>query len=79
MQGTFEAHHDFFTGKDYFTCIIKDATACCSRGIEFVPTEDYSYPGDYPNEGDMITVTGVFGTYEEGFKTYCTLWDASFG
>ena len=55
----------------YFACIIPDATACCSSGIEFERAGDYRYPGDYPEGGDDITVTGVFEMYEEyGMEYY---------
>ncbi len=59
------------TGKVYYSCIIKDATACCAQGIEFTLKE-----GDYPNQGDPIVVEGVFDTYYEGEYRYCTLVDA---
>lgn len=59
-------------------CQIKcGITACCAQGMEFVLTDDYSYPNDYPREGDEITVTGVFDTYMEGDYMYCTLRDAN--
>ena len=76
MDGTFASYHDEASDKYYFACIIQDATACCSQGIEFVLTEDYSYPDDYPTEGDEICVVGVFDTYTEGEFTYCTLRNA---
>ncbi len=64
------------SGKNYFTCIIKDATACCAQGIEFELTDDYIYPDDYPEDGDEITVAGTFDLYQEGGYTYGTLRDA---
>lgn len=79
MNGLFSSYHDEETGKDYFACIILDATACCSQGIEFVLTDDYTYPDDYPEEGGEICVSGVFDTYQEGDYTYCTLRDATLG
>ncbi len=65
------------TGKHYYACIIMDATACCAKGIEFILTDDYKYPEDYPSEGDDITVEGIFDTYEELDGMYCTLKDAA--
>ncbi len=76
MDGTFTFYHDETSDKNYYACIIADATACCSQGIEFVLTDDYVYPDDYPEEGEDICVTGVFDTYKEGDYTYCTLRDA---
>lgn len=49
----------------YYACLIEDATACCSQGIEFVRAGDFSYPEDYPEVGDPITVTGVFELYKD--------------
>lgn len=78
MDGMFALYHDEAADKYYFACIIADATACCSQGIEFVLTDDYTYPDDYPEEGGDICVVGVFDTYQEGDYTYCTLRNARF-
>ena len=76
MKGNFSVYKDEASGNIYFACLIADATACCSQGIEFVLTGEHSYPKDYPKEGSEITVSGVFGTYREGEYTYCQLTDA---
>ena len=76
MSGVYAVYHDESTDKYYHACIISDATACCSQGIEFELTENYTYPDDYPEEGGQICVTGTFDTYQEGEYTYCTLRDA---
>lgn len=60
----------------YFACIIADATACCSTGIEFVWAGDHTYPDDYPAKDTQITVTGTFNTYMEGKNKYLQLKDA---
>ena len=60
----------------YFACIIPDATACCSSGIEFERDGEWRYPDDYPDEGDDITVTGVFERYEEYGMEYFRLANA---
>lgn len=60
----------------YCACIIQDATQCCSQGIEFELDDTYSFPDDYPEYGDDITVIGEFDTYEDGGYTYCTLRNA---
>ena len=49
MDGMFSFFHDDSSGNDYYACIIMDDTACCSQGIEFVPTDDHTYPDDFPN------------------------------
>ena len=60
----------------YFACIIADATACCSTGIEFVWAGDHAYPDDYPAKDTEITVTGTFNVYSEGKSKYLQLKDA---
>lgn len=76
MDGTFSYYHDDTTGKDYFACIIQDATACCSQGIEFELEGDHTYPDDYPEDGAYVKVEGVFDTYREGDYEFCTLRNA---
>ncbi len=76
MTGAFAYYHDDTTDTDYYSCIVQDATACCSQGIEFDPGDSYTYPDDFPAEGDEITVVGTFETYDEGSYTYCTLRNA---
>jgi len=76
MEGMFSEYYDEAADKYYFACVIADATACCAQGIEFVLTDDYIYPDDYPETGGNICVVGVFDTYQEGEMLYCTLRDA---
>lgn len=76
MRGTFSIYHDEATDVYYFACVIADATACCSQGIEFVLSGEHVYPDDYPELGSEITVKGTFSTYMEGENMYCTLKDA---
>ncbi len=73
MKGLYDEFYDESTKKRYHACIIMDATACCAQGIEFVLTEDYKYPEDYPKEADDIVVEGVFDVYTEESGSYCTL------
>ncbi len=73
MTGQFASLYDEMNDVYYFACIVKDATACCAQGIEFVTTDDFSYPDNYPVEGEDVTVVGVFDTYWEGNLIYCTL------
>ena len=72
MDGTCFVYYDEENDKYYYSCIIQDATACCSQGIEFV-LEDET---EYPNDGDSIRVKGFFNTYEEDGYMYCQLKDA---
>ena len=60
----------------YFACVIPDATACCSQGLEFILAKERAYPAEYPKEGTEITVSGIFETYWEGEQLYCRLKEA---
>jgi hypothetical protein len=66
--------------KNYHYVMITDATTCCSQGIEFV-WEDGShvYPDEYPEEGTVIVVVGIFESYvdEDDGMTYLRLNDSS--
>jgi len=35
IEGLFSAYENPMTGEPYFNCIIPDATACCSQGLQF--------------------------------------------
>ena len=76
MKGQFAYYEDPETKAQYFACIIADATACCSQGLEFVLSGEHNYPDDYPELGSEITVTGTFELYEENGAQYCRLADA---
>lgn len=78
MEGLFGYAYDESKDKYFFACVIQDATACCAQGIEFELQGDYTYPEDYPKEGETICVEGIFDTYEDGGNTYCTLRRAEF-
>lgn len=74
MRGQFT----YGLGEDryYFACIVSDATACCSQGLEFVLADERAFPDEYPEVGSEITVVGVFDVYSEGAVKYCQLADA---
>lgn len=76
MDGLFTYYYDEAQDRYYFACIIMDATACCSQGIEFEPSSDFVFPDDFPEDGGDICVVGEFDTYEEDGFTYCTLRNA---
>ena len=75
-NGTFDYFKDDKTGNEYFSVVIKDATACCAQGLEFVLDGDYTYPKDYPAQNAEITVTGKFNYYNEGENRYAQLTNA---
>ena len=77
MAGAFAVAYDEETGNYYYLCVIKDATACCAQGMEFLPLGIFGYPDNCPEIGTDITVVGTFSTYMEGTTLYCTLKEAT--
>ena len=72
MQGICSVYTDPNTGIVYYACIIQDATACCSQGLEFTLVNE----DEYPDQGAEITVTGTFELYEEDGYQYIRLADS---
>ena len=55
----------------YHFCMIKDAAACCAQGLEILwADEKMNRHENCPEEDTLVTVEGVFETYEEGPNTY---------
>ncbi len=80
INGNFYSIYFEPTQKYYYYCIIQDATACCTQGMEFIWDDgSHIYPDEYPQENEYIIVEGTFETYkEEGDDyLYCRLADAS--
>ncbi len=73
MTGAFASMYVEEQGKTLYACLIQDATACCSQGLEFEPTEK---PDESLEQGSEITVVGVLDSYVEDDVTYCTLRNA---
>lgn len=81
MQGIFSKGQLYAAGSlndggTVFACVIQDATACCAQGIPFELAGDYSYPQDYPELGDTITVVGTFEIHHQEGMQFCRLRDA---
>ena len=81
MQGIFSKGQLYAAGSlndggTVFACVIQDATACCAQGIPFELAGDYTYPRDYPELGDTITVVGTFEIHEQEGMKFCRLRDA---
>jgi len=70
MRGQYTSSYYEETQQYYHFVVIADAAACCQQGMEFVWNGDHAYPGDYPADGTVIEVAGVFGSYEELGETY---------
>lgn len=74
MKGTFAVGYG--ETRNYYYCLIADATACCQVGFEFL-WDGHTFPDDYPEPGAEIIVEGIFDTYlEEGYE-YMQLINAS--
>lgn len=72
MDGICAVSRDPSSDRVYYACIVQDATACCSQGIEFERRQQ----GDYPEAGQNICVTGTFDLYREGDRQFATLRNA---
>lgn len=75
ISGNMSTYHDEESGETYYACLISDATACCSQGIEFVTTDEFK-PEDYPKDGEPVTVLGTYDLFEDDGNQYCVLKDA---
>lgn len=64
-------------GQQYFACVITDALACCSQGIDFELKGNPSYPEDYPELGSEITVVGTFQQIDKNGYSYTCITNAS--
>lgn len=78
VRGQFSVYQNKDTGNNRYFITITDASACCSQDLEFVLAGHSSYPDDYPQPGEEITVTGKFETYEDRGYTSGHLVEASF-
>ncbi len=54
LTGTLAAYQGANT--TYYSCILEDALACCSQGIEFEADEQE----EYPSAGSTVTIVGRF-------------------
>lgn len=65
MKGTFKYFQALdkstqpIPGKYYFMIIIADTMGCCGVAMEFIPKEPYIFPDDFPNQEEVIKVSGV--------------------
>lgn len=62
VNGFFYTVVDDDTGERYFAVIIPDALACCKQGMEFKWLGEHTYPDDYPQQAQEITITGSYRT-----------------
>lgn len=76
MEGYFSAYQNPYTGEYYYNCVVPDATACCSQGIQFFLRDDLSYPEDFPENGTTVTVVGTFERNDQNLYM-CSLEDCT--
>lgn len=60
MTGYCSYYYNSLSKEMVYSCLIPDAAACCSQGIQFQLEDGY----EYPEQGEKITITGTFDTYE---------------
>ncbi len=70
MRGAYYASYYDVTQEYYHYVIVKDATACCQQGLEFIWNGRHRFPEDYPADYTEVEMQGVFGSYEELSQTY---------
>ena len=58
-------------GSSYYSIVVQDAGACCIQGLEVILEEGST--ASYPESGSMVTVDGVFETYQLNTVTLCRL------
>ena len=75
VAGYYTTFEDTELGTVYHACMIPDAAACCTQGLEFVWAGDHA-PEEYPAETTDITVTGRLEMYVENGASYLHLVDA---
>ena len=76
MRGEVSSYYSEEEQRNRYGCLIKDASACCSQGIEFYLSDAYLYPEDYPENGDYCSIVGTFDVREKGNFLYISLRDA---
>ena len=73
VKGWFETYTDPETSEMFYAVIVPDATACCQQGLEFIWPGTHTYPSDFPNPGEDITITGRYKVLENNGVTYTYL------
>lgn len=70
VKGWFETYTNPETGELFYAVVVPDATACCQQGLEFIWPGNHTYPADFPNPGQDITVTGTYKLIDKDGFTY---------
>ena len=76
VTGNYYSSYSKENDQYYHFCMVKDAAACCAQGLELLWADDNTNKHENcPDEEALVTVEGVFETYEEGQNTYGRLKD----
>lgn len=76
VTGNYYSSYSKENDQYYHFCMVKDAAACCAQGLELLwADESMNKHENCPDEEALVTVEGVFETYEEGQNTYGRLKD----
>ena len=76
VTGNYYSSYSKENDQYYHFCMVKDAAACCAQGLELLWADDnMNKHENCPDEEALVTVEGVFETYEEGQNTYGRLKD----
>ena len=59
MAGVFGSDDTKFGRRFY--CSVPDTAGCCFESVEIRTETERRWPDDYPAEGEVVTVSGVFG------------------
>ena len=71
IRGNYYSSYSKDKNEYYHFCMIKDAAACCAQGLELLWEDGkMNLHEGCPEEDAMVTIEGVFVTYEEGPNTY---------
>ena len=76
VTGNYYSSYSKENDQYYHFCMVKDAAACCAQGLELLwADESMNRHENCSDEEALVTVEGVFETYEEGQNTYGRLKD----
>ena len=76
VHGVYNSFLDADTEEAYFYCQVPDSTGCCMAAFEFETAEELSYPEEYPEEFDEITIVGDFVTFDDDGYLGCMVKNA---
>ena len=71
LKGAHSTLFNGYSGSCYHECTIQDLTLCCAQGIEFTVNDK-----NYPEEGEIIILSGTLDLFEEGKHSCCYVRDA---